>query len=85
MIAKNKMKRTQGRTTSMHHEGAGPEEFRPTIGGMDTLGSKPISGGAVSNTGKIHEGSTDKYGEHKALGFGTASKLKNVGFGRSKK
>jgi len=85
VIAKNKMKRTQGRTTSMHHEGAGPEEFRPTISGMDTLGSKPISGGAVSNTGKIHEGKPDKYGEHKAVGFGNEVKTQKVGFGRSKK
>jgi hypothetical protein len=52
----------------------------PMIGGMDTLGKKPISG-LFSNSSSGKEGVTQKSAGHKDIGFkGKAAMPKGVGF-----
>jgi len=74
MESVNYMKGKQGRRPNAH----------PTIGGMETLGKKPISG-LFSNKGAGKDGAAEKHGGSGGVGFGHKMH-KDIGFeGKAKK
>jgi hypothetical protein len=73
MEAVNIMTTRPGRPKKDTKKGA---VVHPHIGGMDTLGPKPIHGGAVSNTKKPKEGAVRKQ-SYESSGVGGLSKSKD--------
>jgi hypothetical protein len=79
MKAKNSMKMGRG----MSHNASSPGPVRPKIGGMETLGKKPISG-HFSNATDGKKGEHEKGGGTNGVGFPghEGHRHKAIGFGK---